>query len=91
MGSGNVREKDGKQLNIDLLYNSDSVTEKSIAEYLQSEYQTIGVALNIHGEEEQSYRDNMKAGNFDMVIQHLLGHPIRPAVLSGSNARAGIR
>ena len=49
--------KDGKQLNIDLLYNSDSVTEKSIAEYLQSEYQTIGVALNIHGEEEQSYRD----------------------------------
>ena len=39
MGSGNVREKDGKQLNIDLLYNSDSVTEKSIAEYLQSEYQ----------------------------------------------------
>lgn len=38
MGSGNVREKDGKQLNIDLLYNSDSVTEKSIAEYLQSEY-----------------------------------------------------
>lgn len=68
MGSGNVREKDGKQLNIDLLYNSDSVTEKSIAEYLQSEYQTIGVALNIHGEEEQSYRDNLKAGNFDMVF-----------------------
>ena len=45
MGSGNVREKDGKQLNIDLLYNSDSVTEKSIAEYLQSEYQSIGVSL----------------------------------------------
>ena len=41
-------------LNIDLLYNSDSVTEKSIAEYLQSEYQSIGVSLNIHGEEEQS-------------------------------------
>ena len=61
MGSGNVREKDGQQLNIDLLYNSDSVTEKSIAEYLQSEYQSIGVSLNIHGEEEQSYRDNMKS------------------------------
>mgnify|MGYP002229335387 FL=1 len=54
MGSGNVREKDGQPLNIDLLYNSDSVTEKSIAEYLQSEYQSIGVSLNIHGEEEQS-------------------------------------
>ena len=78
MGSGNVREKDGKQLNIDLLYNSDSVTEKSIAEYLQSEYQTIGVALNIHGEEEQSYRDNMKAGNFDMVFNICWGTPYDP-------------
>ena len=78
MGSGNVREKDGKQLNIDLLYNSDSVTEKSIAEYLQSEYQTIGVSLNIHGEEEQSYRDNMKAGNFDMVFNICWGTPYDP-------------
>ena len=49
MGSDGIREKDGQQLNLDLLYNSDSVTEKSIAEYLQSEYQSIGVALNIHG------------------------------------------
>ena len=68
VGSDKIREKDGQKLNIDLLYNSDSVTEKAIAEYLQSEYQKIGIALNIHGEEEQSYRDNMKAGNFDMVF-----------------------
>ncbi len=86
MGSGNVREKDGKQLNIDLLYNSDSVTEKSIAEYLQSEYQTIGVSLNIHGEEEQSYRDNMKAGNFDMVF-NICWVPVRSAVFPCGNAR----
>ena len=78
MGSGNVREKDGQPLNIDLLYNSDSVTEKSIAEYLQSEYQSIGVSLNIHGEEEQSYRDNMKAGNFDMVFNICWGTPYDP-------------
>ena len=30
MGSGNVREKDGQPLNIDLLYNSDSVTENPL-------------------------------------------------------------
>ena len=90
MGSGNVREKDGQPLNIDLLYNSDSVTEKSIAEYLQSEYQSIGVSLNIHGEEEQSYRDNMKAGNFDMGIQYLLGYTIRSTVLSCCHARSCI-
>ena len=68
MGSDGVREKDGKKLELDLLYNSDSVTEKTISEYLQSEYLKLGISLNIHGEEEQSYRDNMKDGNFDMVF-----------------------
>lgn len=78
IGADKIREKDGQKLNIDLLYNSDSVTEKAIAEYLQSEYQKIGISLNIHGEEEQSYRDNMKAGNFDMVFNICWGTPYDP-------------
>ena len=78
VGTDKIREKDGQKLNIDLLYNSDSVTEKAIAEYLQSEYQKIGISLNIHGEEEQSYRDNMKAGNFDMVFNICWGTPYDP-------------
>ena len=78
VGADKIREKDGQKLNIDLLYNSDSVTEKVIAEYLQSEYQKIGISLNIHGEEEQSYRDNMKAGNFDMVFNICWGTPYDP-------------
>lgn len=67
-GNDGIREKDGQRLSLNLLYNSDSVTEKTISEYLQSEYAKIGVEVNIAGEEEQSYRDNMKAGNFDMVF-----------------------
>ena len=78
VGADKIREKDGQKLNIDLLYKSDSVTEKAIAEYLQSEYQKIGISLNIHGEEEQSYRDNMKAGNFDMVFNICWGTPYDP-------------
>lgn len=78
VGADKIRERDGQKLNIDLLYNSDSVTEKAIAEYLQSEYQKIGIFLNIHGEEEQSYRDNMKAGNFDMVFNICWGTPYDP-------------
>ena len=78
VGADKIREKDGQKLNIDLLYNSDSVTEKAIAEYLQSEYQKIGISLNIHGEEEQSYRDNMKAGNFDIVFNICWGTPYDP-------------
>lgn len=78
MGSSGIREKDGKKLELDLLYNSDSVTEKTISEYLQSEYLKLGISLNIHGEEEQSYRDNMKAGNFDMVFNICWGMPYDP-------------
>lgn len=78
MGSGGVREKDGKAMRLNLLYNSDSVTEKTIAEYLQSEYGKLGIGLEIKGEEEQSYRDNMKAGHFDMVFNICWGTPYDP-------------
>lgn len=77
-GSSGVLEKDGSQMILSLLYNSDSVTEKTIAEYLQSEYSKLGIRLEIKGEEEQSYRDNMKAGNFDMVFNICWGTPYDP-------------
>ncbi|WP_367565961.1 nickel ABC transporter substrate-binding protein [Lacrimispora sp.] len=78
MGSSGIREKDGTPLALSLLYNSDSVTEKTISEYLQSEYRKLGMQLDIKGEEEQSYRDNMKAGHFDMVFNICWGTPYDP-------------
>lgn len=78
LGSSGTRTKNGKALELDLLYNSDSVTEKTIAEYLQSEYLKLGISMSIHGEEEQSYRDNMKAGNFAMVFNICWGMPYDP-------------
>lgn len=78
MGSSGIREKDGTPLALSLLYNSDSVTEKTISEYLQSEYRKLGIQLDIKGEEEQSYRDNMKAGHFDMVFNICWGTPYDP-------------
>lgn len=77
-GKDGIRTKNGKKLELNLLYNSDSVTEKTISEYLQAEYKKIGIAINIIGQEEQSYRDNMKAGNFDMVFNICWGTPYDP-------------
>ncbi len=77
-GADGIRAKDGQKMELGLLYNSDSVTEKSISEYLQSEYSKLGIVLNIFGEEEQSYRDKMKAGNFDMVFNICWGTPYDP-------------
>lgn len=78
LGNDGVREKEGQKLELSLLYNSDSVAEKTISEYLQSEYGKLGITVDIKGEEEQSYRDNMKAGNFDMVFNICWGTPYDP-------------
>ncbi len=78
LGTDDILEKEGQKLELQLLYNSNSVTEKTIAEYLQSEYLKSGIKLNIYGEEEQSYRDNMKLGNFDMVFNISWGTPYDP-------------
>ncbi len=77
-GGDGVREKDGKRMELGLLYNSNSVTEKTIAEYLQHEYGKLGIRVSLRGEEEQSYRDNMKNGLFDMIFNICWGMPYDP-------------
>lgn len=78
LGADGIRVKDGKKMELRLLYNNDSVTERTISEYLQAEYAKIGVVIHPEGQEEQSYRDNMKAGNFDMVFNICWGTPYDP-------------
>lgn len=78
IGSDGIRVKNGKTLILEMLYNNNSVTEKTIAEFLQNEYKKIGVQINITGQEEQSYRDNMKSGNFDIVFNINWGTPYDP-------------
>lgn len=77
-GEDGVLVKDGKRFEIGLLYNSNSVTEKTISEYLQHEYGKLGVSVRLRGEEEQSYRDNMKNGLFDMIFNICWGMPYDP-------------
>ncbi|AOT69547.1 nickel ABC transporter substrate-binding protein [Geosporobacter ferrireducens] len=73
-----VREKDGKPLEVLMHYNADSVTEKNISEYLQDQMRNIGLRLNITGEEEQAYRDRMKAGDFSITFNISWGTPYDP-------------
>lgn len=72
------RQKDGKEMAVTLYYCSDSVTEKTIAEFYQSELAKVGIKLNIIGEEEQAYRDRMKAGDFDITFNISWGSPYDP-------------
>ncbi|WP_294354222.1 nickel ABC transporter substrate-binding protein [uncultured Clostridium sp.] len=72
------REKNGKELSFKLNYCSDNVTEKTIAEFYQSELDKIGIKLDISGEEEQAARDRMKSGDFDIIFNISWGAPYDP-------------
>lgn len=80
----NYRQKAGKPFEITLYYDSNTASQKTIAQYMQDEFAQVGLKLNIHGEEEQGYRDRQKAGDFDMVFDISWGMPYDPqSFLSG--------
>ncbi|MCL2897978.1 nickel ABC transporter substrate-binding protein [Brenneria tiliae] len=78
------RQKEGKPLSIGIYYDSNTASQKVIAEYLQSEFAELGIELRLYGEEEQAYRDRQKAGSFDIVFNISWGTPYDPqSFLSG--------
>lgn len=72
------RQKDGRPLAIGLYYDSNTASQKAIAEYLQQAFAELGVELKLYGEEEQAYRDRQKAGKFDIVFNISWGMPYDP-------------
>ena len=82
-GADGKRQKDGKPLVITLNYNADSVSEKAISEYFGQQLAKIGVELKTVGEEEQSYRDRMKKGDFGIVFNISWGIPYDPQSFLG--------
>lgn len=77
-GTDGKRTKEGKNLDIGCCYNADSVSEKAISEYFQQQLAQIGINMKIFGEEEQSYRDRMKNGDFDISFNISWGTPYDP-------------
>ncbi|PEZ06834.1 nickel ABC transporter, nickel/metallophore periplasmic binding protein [Priestia megaterium] len=73
-----VREKDGKLLAIDLMYDSAESIQKSMAETLQSEWAAIGVKLNIEGVELPDQVQRFKDNKFDINFYSNFGAPYDP-------------
>ncbi|HWQ42183.1 MAG TPA: nickel ABC transporter substrate-binding protein [Desulfosporosinus sp.] len=72
------REKDGKTLQLDLCFIAADNIDKSISEALQAEYKKIGILINLVGEEETSFYDRQKQGNFDLIFGESWGAPYDP-------------
>ncbi|MEC1525803.1 nickel ABC transporter substrate-binding protein [Neobacillus niacini] len=73
-----IREKNGKPLEIELMYNSAEVIQKTMAETLQSEWAGLGVKLNITGVELTTQVERFKANEFDMNFYSNFGAPYDP-------------
>lgn len=73
-----IREKDGKPLEIELMFNSAESIQKTMAEALQSEWAEIGVKLNIVGVELTTQVERFKANQFDMNFFSNYGAPYDP-------------
>jgi nickel transport system substrate-binding protein len=73
-----IREKDGKPLEIELMYNSAESIQKTMAETLQSEWAGLGVKLNIVGVELTTQVERFKANEFEMNFFSNYGAPYDP-------------
>ncbi|RKL67256.1 nickel ABC transporter, nickel/metallophore periplasmic binding protein [Salipaludibacillus neizhouensis] len=73
-----IREKDGKPLEIELMYSSAESIQKTMAETLQSEWAAIGVKLNIVGVELTTQVERFKDNEFDINFFSNYGAPYDP-------------
>ncbi|SJZ49698.1 putative ABC-type dipeptide transport system, periplasmic component [Vibrio cincinnatiensis] len=80
---GQIRQLNGKPFEITLSYDSDKVVERTIAQYLQSEWSKVGLKMNLVGEEEQAHRDRLKQGDFDLSFNISWGTPYDPQSFLG--------
>ncbi|MDQ0902730.1 MULTISPECIES: nickel ABC transporter substrate-binding protein [unclassified Paenibacillus] len=73
-----VREKDGKPLELELLYEKSDQVQKPMAETLQAEWGAIGVKLNITSLELTAQIKRLRAADFDLYFWSNYGAPYDP-------------
>jgi nickel transport system substrate-binding protein len=73
-----VREKNGKALELELLYEKTDQVQKPMAETLQSEWGAIGVKLNITGLDIATQVKRLRAAEFDLYFWSNYGAPYDP-------------
>ncbi|WP_442048879.1 staphylopine-dependent metal ABC transporter substrate-binding lipoprotein [Paenibacillus sp. 2TAB19] len=68
-----VRTKAGRTLTLQLYYDSNSPSQKTQAEFIQSSLQEIGMQLDIIGEESTSIANRRSTGEYDLLFNQTWG------------------
>ncbi|MFD0588728.1 staphylopine-dependent metal ABC transporter substrate-binding lipoprotein [Paenibacillus sp. GCM10027627] len=72
-GSDAIRTKAGQELVMKLYYDTNSSSQKTQAELLQSETQKIGMKLQLVGEESPSLANRRSTGDYELLFNQTWG------------------
>ncbi len=75
---GNVREKNGKRLEMELVYIGSNAAHKAIAEILQANLKQIGVNLELKADETTIFYKKQRTGDFGAIFNETWGIPFDP-------------
>ena len=84
-----VRSKDGKRLELDLIYDSNVTNDRDIGLILQAQYAKVGIQLNIVPQDSQVYRKNWANGDFGVLIYGSWGGSYEPYATLAAMASDG--
>lgn len=72
------REKDGKKLQLELMFISSDNIQKAIAEYAQGEFRKLGIDIKLTSKEEENFWATANEGSFDLLFTASWGVPFDP-------------
>lgn len=79
-----LREKDGQALTLKLVYQAGYGSNDSVAQFLKSELEKVGVELTLESFDLTTYSTKIYEGSYDMALAFSYGVPYDPHVtLSG--------
>lgn len=68
-----TREKDNQELALALFYDSNSPSQKTQAEFIQSSLKGVGIQIDIIGEESTSIANRRATGEYDLLFNQTWG------------------
>lgn len=76
--NGDIREKNGEPLTVELCFVGTDAISKSMAEIVQADLRKIGIDVKLTGEEESSVYARQRDGRFGMIFNRTWGAPYDP-------------
>ncbi|TYR80917.1 nickel ABC transporter, nickel/metallophore periplasmic binding protein [Priestia megaterium] len=79
-----IRQKNGTPLKVELIFDASDQIQKAVGELLQGELREIGIDIVLKGEEQQTYIESQKHGEFNLTFSNTWGAPYDPHSLVSS-------